>query len=119
MNCLVPLPGDEFTDDIKTSIIERVLTLSDTDLWRVGVLLEVMKREIGAFSPAEEFISQILLDYNVHAGLTPANVISELKNFTDNFSEMIAFAKEAPERYPSLVKPPRARAAEGAAAHGE
>jgi hypothetical protein len=37
-----------------------------------------------------------------HAGLTPANVISELKNFTDNFSEVIAFANEGPERYPGV-----------------
>src|SRR4051812_32360037 len=53
----------------KETVIRAVMEAHESDLFYVAILLQVLERDIGSLTPAEHFIADILMHYNVR-GLT-------------------------------------------------
>jgi hypothetical protein len=82
----------------RPAVMEAVLGVSESELFYVAVLVEVLKRDHGCTTPAENFITQILMGYNCR-GLRQSDVLHELAAFDEQLNEALETAKMTVERY--------------------
>lgn len=101
---------DSRDENLRTALIAEVaaavLRLGLIDLRRLVLFVEVLEKYKGFTTPAEEFIANILFDYERN-NLTPDSAHEAIKTFTENYQDAIAIAKNFIGRNPGAFGIPQ------------
>jgi hypothetical protein len=79
------------------ALVDEVLSLGKYSKSRVAAYIRIDNAAAGCVTPAEEFITEMVTDYE--CGLTPLIAMGALETFRINFEEMAEHVKDFSTRY--------------------
>jgi hypothetical protein len=82
---------------------EELVELDEYSRKVLGSLVKIMNDNRGCFTPAEEFILDLVNQHADWRKMTPDIVEEELKTFRENFDEQVEIAREMVLKYPAHV----------------
>ena len=108
----VVAPGNNLGLD-RAALLRRALeglqSASDYDLQQIVFFIEIIENLVGSNTPAEEFITGLVLTHGRDArdgrGLTPDDAANDLEVFRQEFDSMVVESKNFAAQYSKLLAP--------------
>ena len=99
---LAPNQEEEVKYGLLAMLIDWLGKASTHDLQSLMLFAQILDRDIGFLTPAEEFITDLVMEhggYSPDRHLTPETAAGALAKFTDNFSEILEGARSFTAQY--------------------
>jgi hypothetical protein len=101
-----PRPGTAGQHALST-LSETLQDLSEVNLELLATFAKVLRRNTGCTTPAEEFISHVVLAYGFRdgqgRGMTPKDIETDVETFREDFEDLIDNHAFICERYGAQI----------------
>jgi hypothetical protein len=99
------------TAQLYAELLSRLDKEDRVELWNLLTFLDVYRKNDGVYTPAEQFIANLVQEYGWRPGMTPDSIQKEVEDFQECFKFAIQDTRRILAQYPDQFTPEAIKAA--------